>query len=64
MEGIYNYCKLNFLGDNLPVFKEVLGLYKTLADHPELICLDVNEESYSVLDKFFNKNQEQYIKKE
>lgn len=61
---IHNYIKLHFLNEKLPEYKEVLGLFKTLADHPELICLEYNEENYKILHYLFIKNQELYNKKE
>lgn len=61
---IHNYIKLGFFDDMLPEFKDLLGLYRTLAFHPELTGLSYNKESYKLFDMFFKQNQENYNKKE
>lgn len=60
---IHNYIKHNFI-ESLPSYKELLGLFKTLESYPALLCLENTEEQYAVLDYFFTKNQEKYIKAE
>ena len=57
---ISNYTKLGFLDGKLPDYKELMGLLKTLADHPELIYLENNVDQYLLLDKFFKENQKLY----
>lgn len=62
--AIHNYIKLHFMENKLPTYSQLLGLYKVLADNPELLCLEYSEEAYKVLDYFFIKNQQLYTKKE
>lgn len=61
---VRNYVNLGFFGELLPEFKDLIGLYKVIAEHPELTGLEYTEESYKILDLFFEKNQENYNKKE
>lgn len=57
---IHNFVKLNFTSGKMPEYKELLGLFKTLSEHPELIFLKNNTKDYKTLDLLFKANQAKY----
>lgn len=59
---ISNYISLGFTANRIPKYGDYLGLLKTLADNPELICLKYNKDAYGLLHRLFKANQANYTK--